>query len=479
MNKYLLQILHDVNTIIIPGLGALTVTNKSTGEIMFMSYLKHDDGNLARYISEKENISENDAKNQIAKYVREIQAKLDTGETYDMYQFGRFIKKNGDIDFESWNSYQHPANEEDLVPDTEVEEDLAPKTHHKPVEEPEVKAAKPAPKKAPEVENKPEAKEEKSEISGDSDATSDVLEVSQAVVASSSLDDILNKEEKNVPQTQEPVEGQKAENEPLDAVPAPKDPRPEVVVAEVAEDKPELDVSSIKPSENVYIPKEEAKEMAAKQAKETAKGSNEVKKQSPQKEISDKMNEPIVAVAPETGEKRKKGKKSVLFWVMVIVIFFLVAGGGTTAFFYKEIFGENTVKQTEKVTTEKSDENLEEIEKQVALETQEEARETENTVQEQEVKEEPAEVKQEVVEKPAKAAVSADRSYHIIAGGFGVEANAERLAKKYQAEGKNASVLGKFDDLYLVSYEAFATQQEAGQALKSSGIKGWIFKYPK
>ena len=69
MDKYLLEILKLVNTIIIPGLGALTITNKETEEIMFMSYLKHDDGKLAEYIAEKEGWDLNDAKNLISKYV--------------------------------------------------------------------------------------------------------------------------------------------------------------------------------------------------------------------------------------------------------------------------------------------------------------------------------------------------------------------------------------------------------------------------
>jgi hypothetical protein len=54
MDKYLLLLLKEVNTIIIPDLGALTITNHSTGEIMFMPFLKYDDGKLATYISEKE-----------------------------------------------------------------------------------------------------------------------------------------------------------------------------------------------------------------------------------------------------------------------------------------------------------------------------------------------------------------------------------------------------------------------------------------
>jgi hypothetical protein len=62
MDKYLLEILKDVNTIIIPGLGALTITNSDTGEIMFMGFLKHDDGQLSKYIAEKEGWDENEAK---------------------------------------------------------------------------------------------------------------------------------------------------------------------------------------------------------------------------------------------------------------------------------------------------------------------------------------------------------------------------------------------------------------------------------
>ncbi|MGV3630999.1 MAG: SPOR domain-containing protein [Bacteroidota bacterium] len=462
MDKYLLQILHDVNTIIIPGLGALTVTNKTSGEIMFMSFLKHDDGNLAKYIAEKENIAENDAKNLIAKYVREIQAKLDTGDTYDMYQFGRFIKKGGEIDFESWNSYQHPQDE-DTVPDTEVEADI--RHPEAPQEEPasEVKA-KPGKKPEPDIKEgaKPGAKAEENEIVEANDVIADLLQASQPAAAPAALDDILNKD----PETAEPVRDEKSEGEPLDAVPEPKDPP----VEQIRVEEVKLDVSAIKPEENVYIPKEEAKEIAAKQARE--------KKANPQKEISDKMNQPIVTVAPTAQKKKEKEKKSTLFWVMVIIIFLLAAGGGTTAFFYKEIFGKQLAHEQEKKNAESTDENLEEIEKQVALETEQEAAETENTAAEEQ-----AEVKEETekpaVEKPAKAVVSGDKSYHIIAGGFGVESNAERLAKKYQAEGKGSTVLGKFNELYLVSYEAYTTQEEANEALKSSGIKGWIFKYPK
>ena len=103
MDKYLLEILKLVNTIIIPNLGALTITDAGSGDIMFMSYLKHDDGKLAAHIAEKEGWEENDAKNLISKYVREIMSDLDKGEEYVMYQFGTFYKDGEDIQFKNWD----------------------------------------------------------------------------------------------------------------------------------------------------------------------------------------------------------------------------------------------------------------------------------------------------------------------------------------------------------------------------------------
>jgi cell division septation protein DedD len=107
MDKYLLEILKKVNTIIIPGLGALTITDATTGEILFMPYLNYDDGKLAEHIADQEGMSKNDATNLISKYVREIEAKLNVGESYDMYKFGSFHKNNeGEIAFKSWGDFQ-------------------------------------------------------------------------------------------------------------------------------------------------------------------------------------------------------------------------------------------------------------------------------------------------------------------------------------------------------------------------------------
>ena len=125
MDKYLLLLLKEVNTIIIPDLGALTITNHSTGEIMFMPYLKYDDGKLATYVSEKEGFELNDAKNLISKYVRDVQAVLDRGESYDMFQFGTFLKdKSGDVIFRNWDGSMPSEVKKDEVIVPVVEEKI-------------------------------------------------------------------------------------------------------------------------------------------------------------------------------------------------------------------------------------------------------------------------------------------------------------------------------------------------------------------
>ena len=161
MDKYLLEILKLVNTIIIPGLGALTITNPETGEILFMSYLKHDDGKLSAHIAEKEGWDENEAKNLIAKYVREIHTELDKGEDYTMYQFGTFIKKDGEIEFIGWgekveNEYIPPIVEEKTEDEPTKENPKVVQLKEEPVTEEKVEPVVPKaasiPEKSQEIE---------------------------------------------------------------------------------------------------------------------------------------------------------------------------------------------------------------------------------------------------------------------------------------------------------------------------------------
>ncbi|NOQ74953.1 MAG: hypothetical protein GQ574_23270 [Crocinitomix sp.] len=110
MNKYLIEILKIQNSVILPGLGALMVPSQKTGKIVFNPHLKFNDGSLARFIAEKEGIDEQESQNKVAKFVREIEAEIGKGNSYDMFEFGKFFKnKAGEIDFKMYKADDQSA----------------------------------------------------------------------------------------------------------------------------------------------------------------------------------------------------------------------------------------------------------------------------------------------------------------------------------------------------------------------------------
>ena len=112
MNKYLIEILKIQNSVILPGLGALMVPSQKSGKIVFNPHLKFNDGSLARFIAEKEGIEEQEAQNKVAKFVREIEAEVGKGNSYDMFEFGHFFKnKDAEVDFKMYSADAEPATQ--------------------------------------------------------------------------------------------------------------------------------------------------------------------------------------------------------------------------------------------------------------------------------------------------------------------------------------------------------------------------------
>lgn len=100
MNNYLIEILKEENTVILPGFGAFTVVNRATNELMFMSFMKYNDGTLVNFIVKKEGISAEEAKEKIDSYVAEINAVIDGGGTFKVDQMGVFTKDSaGEVQF--------------------------------------------------------------------------------------------------------------------------------------------------------------------------------------------------------------------------------------------------------------------------------------------------------------------------------------------------------------------------------------------
>ncbi|GEM_PF-1360642 len=114
MEKYLQLLLKEANTVIIPGLGALTITNDKTGEIMFMPYLKYDDGKLSSFIKEKKGVSDEEAKRLIEVKVESVLSNLDNGSNAQLSGLGFFSKDNsGDIIFTNDSTQRENENKEE------------------------------------------------------------------------------------------------------------------------------------------------------------------------------------------------------------------------------------------------------------------------------------------------------------------------------------------------------------------------------
>lgn len=472
MNQYLLEILKEVSTIIIPGLGALTITNPKTGEILFMPYLKFDDGKLAKHIAEKEGMSENDAKNLIAKYVREVEAKLNVGESYDMYEFGSFSKKpDGEIEFTAWNSSDQKETTSVEPKKKEVKE--------KPLKE--TKAAKKETEEKPVKEKKTKKVAEKSndivEIKEESTVKSDEPTIVEAdkpeIVADAGINDAKDNEfiiieetavDEYVPEepiANEPVEIQKTEDikqvkevvseennaNKIQEIPIVAELKPEEAYTEEKQWEDDLDVPPI----NAKIER-------------------------PKKPILEKTT------------KDKKPKRRPAFFVLLTLGILLIGGAVSVFVFYDKLgnvfpfMAKDTPKEIKK-PNEKT-----EVEEETQASENSEVDTTgtvENIPEEIPTQEEstsaPETQNNSGMIQTSTGLVDPNKPYHIIGGAFTERSNADRYQSKLISSGNSSVIIGQFDKLYIVSISSFSTMEEAQNAMsasKSISSNAWIFKWP-
>jgi hypothetical protein len=405
MDKYLISILKEINTIIIPGIGALTITNKETGEIMFMPYLKHEDGTLARYIAEKEGWDENTARNLIAKYVREIEAKLNVGDTYDMFQFGSFRKdSSGDLIFEQWNN------------------------------------------------------------------------------GSSAKPNEIEKTEMVVETITEPVINVEAEEIVTEVVETEYVPEPEVLK------EPEVATLEIEVGLDTApgVPKEGAVSIEDHVESPIYTEEQQWHDDLDLPPINATIERPKKPILEKAKPDRKRRSLPVLPLLIFLVI--LVGGGSVLVVFWDDFSGKEKV-----VTAEDKFKETVPKEKSEVAESAEETQEDQDNYQE-EVDQTSAEETEEIQEviapvdsdpKPtdqittSTGTVFRSMPFHIIAGAFAEQANAERFRDKLRESGSsNAEIIGKFDGLYLVSSGSYSSETDAQSERSKQGGRSWIFQWP-
>ncbi len=476
MDNYIKQVLLEENTIILPKLGALTVTSIKTGEMMFLSYLNYDDGKLAKFVAEKENITEDEARAKVKALVDEIKQKIEDGSFYNLGKLGHFFKKNDEVFFEDYSTYEDQEEEtEDQIKIIEIEvPDKTTPIAAETIEETTTEIV------APDaiVDAKPEEPVSKSldDIlnSTAQEAVEKVEEIETPIVQESIVNETILTENIIKQETKPIMEEPKMEI--LD-VPATATPDP-VATRTQLEDKVQV--------ENTYIPKKNP--LVSKEIKATVaqvKDPKETVKTAAKEKVKPTENKP----KKEKVVKEKK-KKGAFFWILIVLLGLGFTGGILTFMFYDQVkkyipFIDNTeVKEQKQINSDTIDiinNSAEELESAEDERINSES-ESEMPVNEEIQEEIPGEVipvapietpvKDKVKEKVQSTAMqnASGGKYHVIVGAFTVSSNAERFVQK---QGANATIVMK-EGISLVSMGSFSTRAEANQAMDNLD-KAWIY----
>ncbi|MDD4141855.1 MAG: SPOR domain-containing protein [Bacteroidales bacterium] len=124
VEKFISELLYEYDCVIIPDLGAFILNPHKASfdpthsifmpprkEVVFNSLLKNDDGVLLSYISEKNNISYAEAKQNVDRFVENINERLNLREIVFMSQLGTFIRDaEGNVCFNSFPGMTYDSN---------------------------------------------------------------------------------------------------------------------------------------------------------------------------------------------------------------------------------------------------------------------------------------------------------------------------------------------------------------------------------
>lgn len=468
MNNYLLQLLKEVKTIIIPGLGALTLTNEHTGEMMFMAYLKFDDGTLAKHIAENEGIDLSDAKNRITKFVREVNAQLDKGESYDMYQFGTFSKVGSEITFEQWSGTS--ASTGPVATEANLTAELA-ETPEAAAHQEENSIREELPATAPE--GMDIAIASAIVANGDNENSSAEPEIMTAIIPESTAPPVID-----VPEQKSVVEltGKGFDTQ---KVPAAPEEKPQVTSA------PHVPINDV-PEVTKHDPGVAPSPKEILEAKDAQAAQRQTNKKAVQ--------------APKSAKRT-----SVLYYILWGVLVLILGGATYVAVNFETLKYDFPVLAGLAGDKENATAPEPSIEDTLIAEPDPAETPVEGPVQEADpepvteapapappIAAKPAAQPKSYNSRPSRPVASSgnssaaidqpdpSRPFHVIGGSFSSEANAKRFARDLMAKGQSSVTIGETGGTYRVSIASFATRDEAVAAnaqLKSIVPSAWVYKW--
>ncbi|MFT5600144.1 MAG: hypothetical protein ACI9N1_000378 [Flavobacteriales bacterium] len=146
MKSTILKSLETNSTTIIPNFGAIMKMGKST---LFNEFLKYDDGKLAQVYAIEKGVSIEEAKENINKFITQVNSNIEGGNSHILEGIGTFSKVGGKLKFVA-DKITGTASSTKLVTKTEVKKEQPVKEIEKPKTE-KVKETKPVTPKKVEV----------------------------------------------------------------------------------------------------------------------------------------------------------------------------------------------------------------------------------------------------------------------------------------------------------------------------------------
>ena len=427
MNAYIVKFLKEVNTLIIPNFGALTITDAATGEILFLPYLKYDDGKLVNFIAEQKGISTDEAKEIIAATVVEIQTKLDLGENYPIDSLGNFGKsKTGEIEFFSEQIQKAPISKVDEA----------------------AKANEPSDsKEVPETQ----------ESSTEAEIQADIISDEPAIVPVESAQEVLLSEAETEEEADDLTENAIEITEESIALETPVHEILEKQI--VLSDEMEVNEAPIYSEEDQWKDDLDLPPLHAK---------------------IERPKKPIL----EKTRKDKKPKRPA-FYLLLLFAVLIIGGVLTISLFYnsfEKLLLSFSKAPTEEIILEKNEGKSLKLKEKIKETIQNQAESTEKEViQETPIAQKPEVSSDSDLIQTSTGQVNRSLPYHIVGGAFMAKSNAERYQNKLISAGNTSVIVGKFDQLYIVSIGSYPSKEAAEFALstsKSISANAWIFQWP-
>ena len=431
MNAYIVKFLREVNTLIIPNFGALTITDAATGEILFLPYLKYDDGKLVNFIAEQKGISTDEAKELIAESILGIQKKLELGENYPIASLGSFGKsKTGEIEFISEHFQKTPVSETVEATNAAESSAITPETELQ--------------ESTPEVEIQ-------AEIISDEPEIIPVASANEAILPEPKLEsEVIDLEENSIEINEESIALNTPEHETLEE---------KIVLS----DEIEVNDTPIYSEEDQWKDDLDVPPLHAK---------------------IERPKKPIL----EKTRKDKKPKRPI-FYLLLLFAVLMIGGILTISLFYnsfEKLYISLSKTPTEEIKAEIIPEKNEGKSLKVKEKTKEVTRNASEATKEEAIQETPISQKPQVLGdseliQTSTGQVNRSLPYHVIGGAFMAKSNAERYQNKLISAGNTSVIIGKFDKLYIVSIGSYPSKEEAEFALSTSrsiSANAWIFQWP-